>query len=362
MLHSANRTAFDYLGYKFLDRKIESTDEPAAVMTQVLDSCYVLYLSSTDDEWWGWAAARSEAAYLVAPTPAEKRVLDTIRWVIRRYKIDRNRVYLSGISMGGCGALAIGLPHGDIFAAIMVDVPAGTEYAAFRMGFPPPLPAGATEAEKTIWAKRISGAGLPDPPVVLDFSAQNDTWSQTQPALLQAALGGKLPLIVAWAPFGHTAFSTPIAKYHEDEVALSFPWLEIRRNAAYPVFTNASSDRRSPWVGSSTSVDESGQINAYFRWSNRRDEPSKFSMRLWVARPVMSNPPDHIPEASTTDVTFRRLQLFKVEQGKSYAWRLVRGGKILASGRVAPDPGNLLTIPRLELTSTPAELSLKPAM
>jgi poly(3-hydroxybutyrate) depolymerase len=356
-LHSANRTGFDYLGYQFLNRRVEPSDDPSAIMTPVLDNCYVLYLNSTDDEWWGWKMARDgNAKYLQALTPAEKRVLDTIEWVIQRYKIDRNRVYLSGVSMGGCGALGIGLPHGNIFAAIMVDVPAGTDYAALRLGFPRALASEAAESEREAWIQKIPGTGLPDPPVVMDFSAQNDSWSKTQLQLLRAAQAGKLPLVVAWGPFGHTAFSTSIAQYPEDDVALSFPWLEIRKNVAYPVFTNTSSDQRSPWSMSSTSFDESGQINAYFRWSNERDKTSRFAMKLWLSHPNVTNPPSTMPEVSTTDITLRRLQRFKVQPGKAYTWRLVRESRIVESGRVRPNAANLITIPQVTLNAIKAEL------
>lgn len=359
VLHSANRTGFDYLGYEFLNRKVEPTDTPTDVMTRVTDSCYVLYLNSTDDEWWGWKMARDgNAQDPHALSPAEKRVLDTIEWVIRRYKIDRNRVYLSGVSMGGCGALGIGLPHGNIFAAVLVDVPAGTDFAALRFGFQGAHASQATESES---GAGIQGNGLPDPPVVVDFSAENDSWSKTQPQLLSAAKAEKIPLIVAWGPFGHTAFSTSIVQFPEDAIALSFPWLEIRKNAAYPVFTNASSDQRSPWGTSSTGFDESGQMNAYFRWSNERDKASRFAMKLWLAHPDVKNPPSTMPSVSTTDITLRRLQSFKVQPGKVYAWRLVRESKVVDYGKVVPDARNLITIPHVVLNLVPTELTVEVA-
>lgn len=360
VLHSANTTGFDYLGSQFLNRKINGGDDPGGVMTLIPDDCYSLYLNSTNNEWWGWGMVRNDPTrYASIPTPVEKRVLDTIEWVAAHYEIDRNRIYASGTSMGGCGALGICLPHGDIFAAVMVVVPAGTEYVALRRGFPAAPAAGASPAERDLWTKRISGFGLPDPPPVVDFSAPNDTWSKTQPVLLNAALAGRLPLVVGWGPFGHTAFRTPILKYPECEVAMAFPWLEIHKNAAYPVFTNASSDQRAPWLGTKSGFDESGQINAYFRWKDQQDEPSKFTMKLWIAHPTVKNPPTTMPDASTADVTLRRLQRFNVRPGKTYTWRMVRNGKQVASGKITPDAANLLNFPKLALTTTPAELSVK---
>jgi hypothetical protein len=353
VMHSANRTAFDYLGFQFLNRKVDPADDPTAIMTRVPDDCYALYLNSTNEEWWGWTIARTDRGkYATTLTPAEKRVLDTIGWAIARYKIDRNRVYLSGVSMGGCGALGLGLPHGDIFAAMFVDVPAGTEFAMLRLRRPP-VAAPPMNAELSL------GVGLPEPPVVVDFFAQNDQWSETQPDLLEAAQAGQLSLIAAWGPFGHTAFSTALVKYSQVDVALTFPWSEIRKNAAYPLFTNASSNQRPPKIGSSGDFDESGQMNAYFRWKSRQDKTSRFAMDLWLAHPVVANPPPAMPDTSTTDITLRRLQSFKVQPGKTYTWGLTRDGRTIASGRVVPDAASLLIIPRVTLSVTPATLSVE---
>jgi poly(3-hydroxybutyrate) depolymerase len=55
---------------------------------------------------------------------AEKDVLDVLADVKRRFPIDPNRVYLTGLSMGGGGSLWIGLTRPDIWAAIAPVCPA----------------------------------------------------------------------------------------------------------------------------------------------------------------------------------------------------------------------------------------------
>ena len=91
------------------------------------------------------------------------------------------------------------------------DVPAGTNYASYRMGgFAPSPSVDATQPERDAWMQRAAGVGLPDPPVIVDFSSQQDNWAMTQPALVQAAQAGRLPLVLGWGPFGHTTFSTEI--------------------------------------------------------------------------------------------------------------------------------------------------------
>ena len=96
------------------------------------------------------------------PRPAERRVIDTVKWVMKTYEIDPNRVYLCGNSMGGSGTLGIGMRHGDVFAAIKANVPAEVKHVSSRMYFPPlMLPADIT---------------LPDPPIVIDsFVVQRDS-------------------------------------------------------------------------------------------------------------------------------------------------------------------------------------------
>ena len=49
---------------------------------------------------------------------AQKDVLDVLEAVERDYSVDRNRVYLTGHSMGGFGTWSIAIDHPDLFAAI----------------------------------------------------------------------------------------------------------------------------------------------------------------------------------------------------------------------------------------------------
>jgi poly(3-hydroxybutyrate) depolymerase len=358
VLHSANRTAYDYLGYAALDRKIDEGNDPATAMTNVPEGFYGLYLNSTNAEWWGWTQARQNSAkHIETPPSAELRVLDTIEWVVQRYKIDRNRIYLSGVSMGGNGALGIGIHHGDIFAAMRVTVPAGTGFASYSMGsFAPSPDVTATQTERAAWIAKASGVGIPDPPVMVDFSSPVDSWSMTQPALVQAAEAGRLPLILSWGPFGHTTFASAIAKSPLCAIALAFPWLEIRKNEAYPVFTHASSDQQSPWLRGPADFDESGQMNAYFRWKDEVDNPREFSVLLWMEHPPVKNSPSSMPDHATSNVTLRRLQHFETVAGKAYLWKLSQDGHLLASGVAKSDATDLLTIPSVLLTTQPTEL------
>jgi len=99
---------------------------------------------------------------------AEKDVYDVLADVKARFPIDENRIYLTGLSMGGGGTLWLALTRPDIWAAIAPVCPAppqGTENLApnglsfpvrFCQGGADPVvrPAGVKE-----WAKRLETQG-----------------------------------------------------------------------------------------------------------------------------------------------------------------------------------------------------------
>jgi len=155
--------------------------------------------------------------------------------VATRYNVDRNRIYLCGVSMGGCGTLGIGLPNGDIFAAIKADVPAGTNYANYRLAgsrlLRRPMPrrrnatpgccalrrwAGPTRRCCSIFHRR---------PIIGRSPSRLSYRPPGRASTIGVELGG----------YGHTTFGSLIAKFPVCQVPLAFPWFEIRKNQAYPV-------------------------------------------------------------------------------------------------------------------------------
>lgn len=358
VLHSANRTAFDYLGYQFLDRKVAESDNPSDVVTHVPDDFYGLFLNSDNNEWWGWGQLRDDVKkYTDELTPAEKRVLDSIEWVAKHYKVDRNRIYLGGVSMGGSGSLGIGMPHGDIFASVCVWVPAGADHFANRMGYQPTHNTDALPMKTSIWKKD----GLPDPPPVVDIFGENDVYLQPQDIFRDAAVASRFAFVSGWGSFGHYALVSRIAEYPQCEAAQVYPWLEIRKNEAYPVFTNATTNQRPPRYDApeNKNYDKDGQINACFRYKNRKDTHNQFTMQLWMEYPRKQDSNMKMPDSTVADVTFRRLQRFKVQSNKTFTWQIISDHKVVKSGETTPDSENLLTIPQVSITGVPVQISIK---
>lgn len=305
------------------------------------DDFYALYLdcrANAGDWWWGGMHPRvgdtmeKNAGGELMPT--EKRIIGTVQWVIEQYGIDPERVYLCGNSMGGSGALGIGLRHGDLFAAIKANVPAGIEHVSERMYFPP--------------ASIPDEVQLSDPPVVVNYSAQNDRWSQGHERFVQAMNDRKYALYFYWGPFGHANNDSRILQVND--LVHSFDWLSVRKNEAYAVFTNASCNDPLPWPDDLTSK-AVGQINAFFRWKNVSDTEHRLEMELRLVSPADLSTRFTSPQQATTDVSLRRIQGLQVSPEQTFQWQFGE-----AEGMVEADADGLITIPNLTITAEPSTL------
>ncbi|QJW98580.1 PHB depolymerase family esterase [Frigoriglobus tundricola] len=298
---------------------------------------FALYLdcrANKGDWWWG-----SEKYPGPEVGPTEKRVVDTVKWVIAEYGLDANRVYLCGNSMGGSGALGIGMRHGDVFAAVKANVPARVEHVSSRMYFPPrKVPADVT---------------LPDPPIVVDYSAPNDGWSKGHDAFVAAMTERKYPLILYWGPFGHANNHESILKVND--LINSFDWLSVRKDESYPVFTRASTNNALPWPDR-LAEKKAGQVNAFFRWKNVRDTAHGVETKLFLVSDKDLKTAFTIPSEATADVSLRRVQKFRVAPGAAVSWTFGA-----AKGEVKADAQGCVTVPGLKITSDPTALTVEAA-
>lgn len=293
---------------------------------------YVDCKANKGDWWWG---IQTYPGPDVSPT--EKRVIDEVKWVIKQYDIDPNRVYLCGNSMGGSGTLGIGMRHGDVFAAIKANVPAEIKHVSSRMYFPPQeVPASVI---------------LPDPPIVVDYSAQNDSWSKGHDLFAKAMNDRKYPLFMYWGPFGHANNHANIEKVND--LINSFDWLSVRKNEMYPVFTGASTNDELPWPDK-LGDKKAGQINAFFRWKNVKDTPEGIETTLFLVKASDLKTTFTIPKEATADVSLRRLQMLRVLPGSTVSWTFGT-----ANGEIKADATGCVTIPRLKITSEPTSLSVQ---
>lgn len=358
------------------DHVFSAPDDFTILNLDDVRSYHVLLGRTHDQYWWGAASAFKGPTVddvprlLAGETPCERRVLDTIEWTIRRYRIDRNRVYLCGNSMGGQAAEALGLAHGEIFAAVNANVPATVWFAAARLGF---VTADGTEAAD--W----DACRFAEPPPVVDWSGIDDVWSRDREIFYRNMAKRRWALIGLWGDFGHCGRISK-ARARNDLVE-RFDWLGVRKNEAYPAFTNARSDDVLPWPfkvwkprmawfggwkGDIESAEMEiaegarpvGQVNAFFRWRSVRDDETGFSMELRVASADELETRQFVPpSAVTVDVTLRRIQSPRLAAAQKVQWTF--GAR---SGVVTRDAHGTLTIPALTLTQKAQNLLLMPQL
>lgn len=329
VLHSAGHNAANALNCTFTPGNHDIYRAP--------DDFFALFLDckTVKDDWW-YGIKSAEKGY--ALSSCEKRLVATIEKTVVKYGIDRDRIYLCGNSMGGSGTLGFGLRHGDIFAAVKANVPAGVEHALARLGVEP----AATAAEI---------AAIPDPPLLIDYSGTNDKWYTGHERLVAAMLARRYPWQHFWGRHGHCNNNqTMLAK---NDLIHSFAWTDVKKSDLLPVFTSASSDDVCPLplAKPDDAPEQPGQINAFFRWRNARRSAAEVSVELYLA-PLKSQ---HfaVPGQVTADVTLRRTGAFKLKPGQK--------AKAVFRGRtfdLVADPYGLVTVPRLEITRDAAELKI----
>jgi poly(3-hydroxybutyrate) depolymerase len=115
---------------------------------------------------------------------AERDVYDMLAEVERLYPVDADRVYLTGISMGGAGALWYALTRPDVWAAVAplcaAPVPGAEELAPNALNLPVRLFHGeldpaAPPAASRAWQRRLLDAG--DPAEYVEYpTVRHNVW------------------------------------------------------------------------------------------------------------------------------------------------------------------------------------------
>jgi hypothetical protein len=223
-----------------------------------------------------------------------------------------------------------------VFAAVKANVPARVEHVSSRMYFGKAVPADLV---------------LPDPPIVVDYSAPNDGWSKGHETFIAAMNDRKYALFMYWGPFGHANNHEQILKVND--LINSFDWLAVKKDAAYPAFTNASTNDPAPWPDQLTDR-KAGQINAFFRWTNASDTAEAVELNLFLVKAADLKTSFTVPASATADVTLRRVQKLKVAPGATVAWTFGT-----AKGAVTADAQGVVTIPGLKITAEPTTLSVR---
>ena len=111
-------------------------------------------------------------------------LLQLIDKIANEYKVDKSRIYLTGLSMGGFGTWALAAEHPDVFAAIAPICGGGSpEKAEAYVGIPTWVFHGAKDSvvpialsEKMVEAIKAAGG---EPKFTVYPEANHDSWTAT---------------------------------------------------------------------------------------------------------------------------------------------------------------------------------------
>lgn len=352
--------------------------------------------------FWGYSAnlpGGSPTSGKVPPYTA-RRVLQLVEWAQRTQGGDPSRTFVSGSSMGGAGAMTIGLSWARHFAG--VDAWVGQAIARNHR------PARLATLEK-LWGTRAAnlddGAGmgvwdrldltrvLRDEPeaagqflflkhgkddATIHFGAVTMASPLTKLSFYQALRGH--PHYAVWDEGGHGTADPvmPDGWWDGGWSRIGDATAFLRRDRVVPAFANASHDGdpgdgtgngKVAWDangGFAASVpiagdtgwkgDLAGALNRHLRWDATRvvDTTDRIELPLRVLSATGKAPPragyptidDQVAAKLpiVVDVTLRRVQRFAADPGEELAWEHGAQKGVLT---VAPD--GAITVPRLEL-------------
>lgn len=278
--------------------------------------------------WYGYNSRIYDRKNMASGVPTnytERRLLWILDFVGRRYQPDRNRCYLSGSSMGGCGAVSFGVRHPELFAALHAHVPI--------VSYTYQKPTSAHRLEQACWTGQIPATLLTDEgtpllermdgirtvsqfpgqiPFLFMVNGRKDgsiPW-HNNPPFYRAMNASRRGLAAYWDEGTHPTAGIGAP---DDIKAWKDNLRRFKLNESYPAFSNTSGNR-DPGDGSPTVGDAIGWINRGFDWRQIVDQPDRYEITLCVDFPGIVYP-------VTTDVTLWRLQRFRIRAEDRVRWR-----------------------------------------
>ena len=233
--------------------------------------------------------------------------------------------------------MGIAMCRGDLFAAVKVNVPAGVRHMLDRCGL-------MTEC-KDIHC-------IPDPPVLVDYSAQNDEWSAGHEQLYRVMRENRYAMLGYWGNFGHSNNDEEIEKVND--LVHSFDIFQVRRNGIYPVFTDADTNDPLPWAQDGSVLNnEAGQLNGFFRWGKAKESETHISIPIWLLSQNEWKSRRKFPKKAKVNVTLRRIQKCRFRPGVKVRWRFGT-----SSGTTIADEQGLVTVQGIVISTEKVNLIL----
>ncbi len=286
----------------------------------------------------------------------QKRIESFLKDVVfKNWPINKEKIILSGNSMGGSGTIMWGLRRPDLFAYIIgnVGVYIPAESPIFTKSFyevygNPAWPVKYVGTDLTpyeYWDTKRFLYENPsiETPFIIFANGRNDNaigWSQAW-KVAKALQETKKPVVFRWTMEGHST------RAHFPGGGDRWPTLNIEKKRSLPAFSNFSLD--DPLGNTPDDAPERGSLNYYLLWKAKDivDVTNRWEITIYLSKKAPKN-------FASVDITPRRLQEFKIQKGKIYYWEnfSLKENKVTQSGTIVPDKFGLLTIKKFLVSKT----------
>jgi hypothetical protein len=340
-----------------------------AVRISVRDDFY----PEIDNCWWyGVSNHYGEHPLQAGDTIVDysaQRVISYVRWITTdpRFKVDTNRVYVGGSSMGGGGSLTLSYHYPNVFAASAPTIARGVypeasysgEYGTSVMALTARNGINIYQWMSIPWISE-NYPGIDFPPLVNQNGSQDGLhphWHHT--LLYQTLTKNRHGIWGQWANIGHQTYSWP-----EETVAGGV--MRFRKDELYPCFSNASQDDNYGKIDPVESFTEApaqtdtiqftaeGFMNGYIDWTSQEHDMGLADDDLIDSQDTLSITFKTSRPPTLVDITPRRIQNFPVTRGTNYKWANidVASGSTVASGSIVPDENRLITVEQFGISAT----------
>jgi hypothetical protein len=286
-----------------------------------------------------------------------QRVWSFVEWAQKKWKLDANRTFMAGSSMGGSG-VSHWIRHGDRFAygISWVGVHVPLESPQFKSSYESVVGKPdwkiQHESGQPVWdyldgVQDLRANPQRDAPFLAFSNGKNDGaigWKQAVD-FAKALQAARQPHLFTWGQEGHGQRAyIPTAGAGGDNPR---DVLDFRRDRSLPAFSHCSLDD-DPGDGDPSKGAPKGQLNLYLRWEPEAivDEPDRWAATVYLIRGAPGSD-------ASVDITPRRARAFRIAPGGAFAWsvRAAPAGAPLQSGEGSADPYGLCTATAVKTSS-----------
>jgi hypothetical protein len=311
--------------------------------------------NGVDSYWSGWNENYNMYS-TTNPVPTtgvvrmftQYRLKETLEWVRKSISADSNRVYLTGVSHNGYGALLTSQMWPSQVTAVWVKNP------------PTIIKPINNSAREEQWSDNAENpnsdfldpnTGIPIPLWQLFDIGHMYIVNAPKSIPFMGGINGKQDATVGWVQKYYWYDTVNIARhggawywdqrkhnnngstFTDTETTVNYERFTMARS--YPAFSYCSINQN-PGDGTPSNGDPIGALNGYLDWNDQSivDNNTNYDITCFVKDMVaggvlMSNQYD----SCTTDITFRRLQQFKPFVGQIITWTVRKnGGDVVQSG------------------------------